>query len=138
MSQAKNKYQASRWLATSKDDLEAGRILMDAGKTAQACFFFQQAGEKAVKALWYFLDLDPWGHSVKKLISGLPESEDLLPVRSCADKAALLDKYYIPTRYPNGLPDLTPGEVYTFEDAERGLEAATLIICACETAISSE
>jgi len=125
-------------LATSKDDLEAGKILMDAGKSAQACFFFQQAGEKALKALWYSLDLDPWGHSVRKLILDLPESSDLTPVKACADKAALLDKYYIPTRYPNGLPDLTPGEVYTLEDAERGLEAATHIFYACEQAIYPE
>ncbi len=26
-------------------------------------------------------------------------------------RTADLDQYYIPTRYPNGLPDLTPGEV---------------------------
>ena len=48
------------------------------------------------------------------------------------DQAALLDQYYIPTRYPNGLPDLTPGQVYRPEDARRGLEAATTLVAACK------
>jgi HEPN domain-containing protein len=34
-----------------------------------------------------------------------------------------LDRYYIPTRYPNGLPDLTPGQVYFRKDAEICLES---------------
>jgi len=42
--------------------------------------------------------------------------------------AALLDKYYIPTRYPNGLPDLTPGEVYREDDSTRGLTSAQTLI----------
>jgi len=33
-------------------------------------------------------------------------------------------EYYIPTRYPNGLPDLTPGEVYREDDSDRGLRSA--------------
>ena len=44
------------------------------------------------------------------------------------DNAALLDKYYIPTRYPNGLPDLTPGQVYTKSDAALGLAATNRFI----------
>ena len=28
---------------------------------------------------------------------------------------SILDTYYIPTRYPNGLPDRIPAEVYTEE-----------------------
>jgi HEPN domain-containing protein len=31
--------------------------------------------------------------------------------------AAALDRFYIPTRYPNGLPDLTPGKYYFQKDA---------------------
>jgi HEPN domain-containing protein len=38
--------------------------------------------------------------------------------------AASLDKFYIPARYPNGLPDLTPGQVYISQDAEQAIEKA--------------
>lgn len=46
--------------------------------------------------------------------------------QACADlKAArLLDKLTIPTRYPNGLPDLTPAEVYGPSDAAAVIGAA--------------
>ena len=46
---------------------------------------------------------------------------------SLLDKAKELDKLYIPTRYPNGLPDLTPSEVYTEEEAYRAIESSKII-----------
>lgn len=42
--------------------------------------------------------------------------------------AVLLDRYYIPTRYPSGLPDLTPGQVYFMQDAEAALAAAARLL----------
>lgn len=38
--------------------------------------------------------------------------------------ASYLDKFYIPARYPNGLPDLTPGQVYIETDARQAIEKA--------------
>ena len=37
-------------------------------------------------------------------------------------------KISIPTRYPNGLPDLTPGQSYQESDVEIALSAAEKII----------
>ncbi|MBI3742482.1 MAG: hypothetical protein HY257_12105 [Chloroflexi bacterium] len=50
----------------------------------------------------------------------------------------MLDKFYTlrATRYPNGLPDLTPGQVYTREDAQRGLEATRALLVAFRDWIS--
>ena len=48
-----------------------------------------------------------------------------------AEKAAYLDKYYIQTRYPNGLPDLTPGQSYFRSDAESAIERARWILDEC-------
>lgn len=56
--------EAERWLQTAQEDLRAARTLADAGMYTQACFYAQQSGEKAVKALWYLVDAVPWGHSV--------------------------------------------------------------------------
>ena len=39
-----------------------------------------------------------------------------------------LDRYYIPTRYPDGLPGTIPAEAYGSSDAESALNAATRII----------
>lgn len=71
MSQSKNRYHAERWLQTAEEDLEAAKVLLDAGMYAQACFYAHQSAEKAVKSLWYLEDANPWGHSVKRLI-GVP------------------------------------------------------------------
>ncbi len=131
MSLSKNRYEAERWLRTAEEDLQAVEVLVKAGAFAQACFYAQQSGEKAVKALWYVSDADPWGHSIQRLILEFPQKQNLPDLDEWIERAALLDKFYIPTRYPNGLPDLTPGQVYTRADAERGLETARALVAAC-------
>lgn len=75
MSIEKSRWEAERWIRTAEDDLDSAKILKTNNKFAHSCFHAQQAGEKAVKAVWYWLDLDPWGHSIAKLIEGL-EAED--------------------------------------------------------------
>ena len=44
------------------------------------------------------------------------------------ESGAVLDRYYIPTRYPNGLPDLTPGKVYFQKDASVCIGAAQRLL----------
>jgi HEPN domain-containing protein len=132
MSRDKNRHEAERWLLTAAEDLRVARHLLDSGSYAEACFLVQQSGEKAVEALWYLEDTDPWGQSIQRLVLEFPRHEELLDPGQWIERAALLDKYYIPTRYPNGLPDLTPGQVYRLEDARRGVEAAEGLLAACQ------
>jgi HEPN domain-containing protein len=119
MSTEKNIREAIRWFKTAEDDLDSAKILKDSGKYAHSCFHSQQAAEKSLKAVWYFLDEDPWGHSIMKLIDELePVSWDLYQKFEPLKRIALvLDRFYIPTRYPNGLPDLTPDVAFSDEDA---------------------
>ena len=46
--------------------------------------------------------------------------------------ALALDKVYIPTRYPDALPGLTPKEAHTEEEAKKALEDAQAIVEAVE------
>lgn len=131
MSYTKNRHEAERWMQTAEEDFRAAQALSDIGMYAPACFHAQQASEKAIKALWYLVDADPWGHSVQRLIAEFPGRDEVPDLAEWLDRAGLLDQYYIPTRYPNGLPDLTPGQVYRLDDARRGLEAAATLIAAC-------
>lgn len=119
MSTEKNRQEAVRWLTTSGDDLDTAKILKENKKYAHACFHAQQAGEKAVKALWYFSEADPWGHSIKKLIDDLAGVDMKMydSLKDLAKTGLILDRFYIPTRYPNGLPDITPDIAFTEEDA---------------------
>ena len=45
--------EAGRWLQAAEDDLRFARFAANGGFFAQACFFAQQAAEKAVKAVHY-------------------------------------------------------------------------------------
>jgi HEPN domain-containing protein len=138
MSTDKNIEEARRWLATAEDDLDSARILKKEGKFAHSCFHAQQAGEKAIKAVWYFADADPWGHSIKKLIEDLQEVNARLfrSVKPLIQSGAVLDRFYVPTRYPNGLPEITPKEAFFNEDAEASLKSSAAILRKVRSLIS--
>jgi HEPN domain-containing protein len=121
MSRENLNYEADRWYSQAVDDAEAASALLEARKYAQTCFYAQQAGEKAMKAVWFALDLDPWGQSVTRLIRDLTGAvkEEFVPL---IDSALALDKLYIPTRYPDALANLTPAEAYTQREAESAIQ----------------
>ena len=128
MSRTGDRYQAQRWLDTAREDLLAARVMADAGMFAHACFLAQQAAEKAAKSLWYAAGEDPWGHSVLKLVGQFPHRDRVPALADWEQRAALLDRFYIPTRYPNGLPDLTPGQSFFAPDAEQAITVATAFV----------
>jgi HEPN domain-containing protein len=136
MSLDKNIHESERWLQTAKEDFQAAQVLLDSGLYAHACFLAQQCAEKAVKAMWYFLDKDPWGHSIQRLVSEFPQLEVIADPALWIQRAAHLDRFYIPTRYPNGLPDLTPGQSYFQEDGERAIAAADSFLEIAQSFIS--
>jgi HEPN domain-containing protein len=71
---------------------------------------------------------------VLRLIDDYPdESVRLGPLAALRSAAKALDKLYIPTRYPNGLPDLSPFEVYTDLEAHAAIAAARSVLAACES-----
>ncbi|MGB7084186.1 MAG: HEPN domain-containing protein [Phormidesmis sp.] len=127
MSEKKLIQEAESWYKQAVDDLEGAEVLLAAQKYALSCFCAQQAGEKALKALWRFLDLDPWGHSCVRLVRDLPKDE-----RSTFDEimeaASALDKLYIPTRYPDALAGLTPAETYVQNDGQAAIASAQEIL----------
>ena len=127
MSQKQQHHEALRWLTTAQEDFAAATMLKEQGMYSHSCFLAQQCAEKALKALWQKLDEDPWGHSIQKLMRDIPVESIQKGFIAFQEKAAMLDRYYIPARYPNGLPDLTPGTTFVLADAERACENAQLI-----------
>lgn len=109
-----------RWLLQAENDRDYARLGLREGFFAQVCFQSQQICEKALKAIHHG-QLDKrvvFGHSLVRLAAEL----DLPP--ELAEELAVLDQYYIPTRYPNGLPGALPYEVYTRWQAQKALEVA--------------
>jgi HEPN domain-containing protein len=129
MSAEKLSDQARRWFATAQDDFQTADILFKNGKFPQSCFYAQQAGEKALKAVYYRLDLEPWGHSLVKLSKEFTGEEKVSQALTGLNtELRELDRYYIPTRYPDGLPGTIPSEAYGSSDADSAIVAATKIL----------
>lgn len=119
--------EARRWLAQAENDLEFARLAVRERFFAQACFICQQSGEKALKALAYrrgqrFVP----GHSLFELVKSL--QADYLGLAEYYETAGLLDQYYVPTRYPNGLPDGVPHEVFSEKQAREALERLEALV----------
>jgi len=51
------------------------------------------------------------------------------------DQAKVLDRLFVYTRYPNGLPDLAPMEAFGMKDFQAALEAADRLLCFAEAYI---
>jgi HEPN domain-containing protein len=128
MSQSESLYEAKRWWLTAQEDLDAAKILHKTKNFSHACFLSQQSAEKAMKALWFVIDSDPWGDSIQKLVMQFPPQNMLHDIQNWLTQAAYLDKFYIPTRYPNGLPDLTPSQVYNSQDSLQAIERADFFL----------
>ena len=128
MSLEKYRADSGRWLAQARADLDAAQGSIDQKHFEWAAFQSQQSGEKALKALWLFHARDPWGHSLVILVQEFPIHEVQGRLADILDLAKKLDKLYIPTRYPNGLPDLIPAEVYTEEEANEAVKSADTIV----------
>ncbi len=116
-----------RWLEQAQADREGARLLFEGKSYHLACFVAQQVAEKALKAFLYAQGEElVVGHSVEALCRWAAEFDaDLETLR---EAAAPLDGYYIPTRYPNGLPDSIPARVYTRAVAEEALRLTDLVL----------
>jgi HEPN domain-containing protein len=128
MSDEKMGREARRWFSQARSDVAAAKDSAKAMRYEWACFQAQQAAEKAMKACWFKFDLDPWGHSVAKLVDDLPADIARDRFIDLREHARRLDKLYIPTRYPNGLPDMTPAEAYTATEASEAIASAEVIL----------
>jgi HEPN domain-containing protein len=108
--------EGERWLAQASADLHWAEHLSQAGGWHVACFLAQQVAEKALKAFLYAQGEEiVMGHSVARLCADAAQYRPEFAEK--AKRWSLLDGYYIPTRYPNGLPDDIPANVYTEEAA---------------------
>ena len=124
--------EARRWFAQAQADLAVVRTLLAAGHYAAACFHAQQSAEKALKAVLYSQgNREVWGHSVRDLAQRCEAQEPTFA--EIMRHASLLDQFYIPTRYPNGLPaPAVPSETYTTEQAQAAQQAADHVLAAVE------
>jgi HEPN domain-containing protein len=119
--------EARRWWDQAVDDLAFVRWIREEGRFFdKGCFVAQQAAEKALKACHYargerFVP----GHSTYELWEGLAASG--MKLVDLADPCRRLDRVYIPTRYPSGLPGGVPASVFAASDLDQAMRDATTV-----------
>ena len=116
-----------RWLEQATEDLRWADHLAVQGGYHIACFLAQQVGEKALKAFLYAAGEEiVLGHSVERLCAEAAHYDAAFAER--ARRWAILDGFYVPTRYPNAIPDSIPARIYTADAAREAVKLAREIV----------
>lgn len=114
--------EASRWLAFAHDDLAAARSLVSDHDIPprHACYFAQQAAEKALKAmLLRALGTYPRSHDLDYLRNLLPES---WAIHARMPKLGVLTEWLVEARYPGNWPEASQ------EDAIEAIRLAAEVL----------
>ena len=115
--------EGQRWLSQAEEDLKWADELTRLGGYHIACFLAQQVAEKALKAYLYAQGEEiVLGHSVARLCEAAARYNPAFLEKQ--KTWSILDGYYVPTRYPNGLPDSIPARVFTQEAARHAVDLA--------------
>lgn len=122
-----DKEEFERWFKQAEHTHISGKEDLKRGDYDWSCFKAHQSAELALKALLRGFGKVAVGHSISKL---LQEIENLqIEVEKETKKCSLLlEKYYIPTRYPDVYPEGSPFEFYDLDEANKGLKCATKIM----------
>lgn len=119
--------QGKRWLNQAERDFDDAKFALSGNRFNLACFLAQQSAEKTLKGYLYFKGAEEvWGHSVAELCDDASSFDK--EFETLKRKAASLDKYYIPTRYPNGLPGGIPAEAFDKDDAQKAISLAETVL----------
>lgn len=127
--------RARDWWVQAEADLRHACHALEDADYEWACFAAQQAAEKALKAVFEHRRQQVWGHSVTRLLQAL-EAQNIAIDASLLNAAKVLDKLYIPTRYPNGLVEGAPTEFFTHNEAEHAIRCAETILRFCHGLLS--
>lgn len=116
-----NIHEAMRWIRQAIEDLDAAKYNHKGKKYNVSCFLCHQATEKILKGYLIYKGLETvWGHSISELISECIDfDKDFLSMKK---DIVILDKYYIPTRYPNGLPGGIPAEAFNLRESKEAIK----------------
>ena len=116
--------QSERWLAFAHEDLRMAELAMGERIYNQVCFHSQQCAEKSLKALLVLQAQSlPRTHKLVDLVEQL-DSNLLVDM---IHEITLLDRFYIPTRYPDALPGTLDESLPTRSDAEEALSSGRAV-----------
>ena len=121
------------WLKQSEAEFKAATDLLNTNNFAWCCFTAQQSAEKSIKAILNHLQSDTLGHNLNTLIQ---EVEQHLQVNQAIINACIrLNRFYIPTRYPDAFASGVPAEQYFDQDANQAVQDAEEVLSFARTII---
>ena len=121
-----------RWAAFAKNDLHTAEVLLREGIWNQVCFHAQQSAEKFLKSALPAADR-PRTHKIADLV----RLTDFLELDDCLKRELrLLDRFYIPSRYPDALPGTLEDGMPTGEDARVSFRAVKALEAALRSSSS--
>lgn len=123
--------EALRWFLQAEDDYRFVKWLSKEGDFFdKGCFCSQQAGEKALKACLYAAGRRRvLGHSLFEMAQEL--SQSIEQFQEIISVSKMLDRFYITTRCPNGIPGGSPFQVYDKNDLLTAVESLEKIMKTC-------
>jgi len=130
------KQEAERWFKQGDHDLMVAQTDYEKGFYSDCCFMSEQAAQKTMNA---FLISEGECPMTEYAVSGLIKRARVYKqsFQSLLEKAARLDQYHLPTRYPSFLADpAVPFESYTRQQAAQALAFAQEIFQSVKQKVS--
>ena len=131
--------RSADWLHQAHSDLDLAAVSAAAGHHEWACFACHQAVEEALKALHLHHGQKVWGHGLGRSWRELPPVVGAAlaeAVSDLEDRLRILDALYIPTRYPDSLPDGAPSDHFGRLQSDDAQRHARSIVDAITTALA--
>lgn len=113
----------ARWLESSDDEMKVAKELTKLEAFNAAVLHSEQAAQMALKGLLRGVGLGEhaWGHSLSELAKRAVQHAALELPNELGSALAVLERDYLPTRYPDALIAGTPLGNYGPADAERAM-----------------
>jgi len=110
---------SDRWLYFADEDLQMAQLGYGAGIWNQVCYHSQQAAEKMLKSMMTNRH-PPQTHRLSELCRLV----NITLPNELQESVVLLERFYIPTRYPDALPGSLESGLPNQADADEALKTA--------------
>lgn len=117
-----------RWMSQARKTLELVDADIEYGGYSWACFKAHQAAEYALKALLMLVGEPLFTHDLLRLSRRASEVCGEQPPEEVRECIYMLDKMYIPPRYPDAFPEGAPWEHYTRREALEAKRCAAEVL----------
>ena len=105
-----NEFEYSRWIRAACQALESAKADLSRGDYSWACFKAEQAAECTLEGLLRGLGILYDTNSLVSMLARLPEDLDSSGIMQAASE---LDKFFLPTCYPEAWVEGVPSNYYT-------------------------